>query len=423
MSTRTTLTSGWEPTAATPRLLPVAPGLAKTYMKLFVNRLSYCEQSPYGDHRYHRPKHPELKTLAGRRAAMEMPGQKWGSLPHTDRTNEIYLELVRERRLPSPYRSLTEKTIEQHLAGQVTVNLYAINPETQCCKWVAIDADYETEQAKRDLAKLRKELLLENVYAVQEYSRRGGHLWIFCEDPLPARQCRLFVYNLALRLGVPIKGSGFSDEGIEIFPKQDSLAPGALGNGIRAPLGIHRKNDNRYWFVDIGQLTLQAQIEALCQLPKLTAEQLNDLTHKMPPPPQWETADDPPPASTRAIFQRKRQWSEEAFRHLRTRILGDTSVQLAARTILCSARPVALLVTTQAKITLASANPTVPDTATTTVMRAAQRMTFEMPSGTRVLRTSRNIRRCPNGGWFLSFRFTTGKAHDCSRLCLASQPF
>jgi hypothetical protein len=229
---------------------------------------------------------------------MEMPGQKWGSLPHTDRTNEIYLELVKERRLPSPYRSLTEKTIEQHLAGQVTVNLYAINPETQCCKWVAIDADYETEQAKRDLAKLRKELLLENVFAVQEYSRRGGHLWIFCEDPLPAKQCRLFIYNLALRLGVPIKASGFADEGIEIFPKQDSLAPGALGNGIRAPLGIHRKNDNRYWFVDIGQLTLQAQIDALCALPKLTAEQLNDLTHKMPSPSQWDTVDDPPPTSS-----------------------------------------------------------------------------------------------------------------------------
>ena len=291
-------------------------------MKLFVNRLSYCEQSPYGDHRYHRPKHPELKTLAGRRAAMEMPSQKWGSLPHTERTNEIYLELVKERRLPSPYRSLTEKTIEQHLAGQVTVNLYAINPETQCCKWVAIDADYDTEQAKRDLAKLRKELLLENVFAVQEYSRRGGHLWIFCKEPLPARQCRLFVYNLALRLGVPIKGSGFSEEGIEIFPKQDSLAPGALGNGIRAPLGIHRKDDNRYWFVDIGQLTLQAQIDALCALPKLTAEQLNDLTHKLAPPPQWETADDPPPASTHAVLWRKRQRSEEAFRYLRARIVG-----------------------------------------------------------------------------------------------------
>jgi hypothetical protein len=244
---------------------------------------------------------------------MEMPGQKWGSLAHTDRTNEIYLELVRERRLPSPYRSLTEKTIEQHLAGQVTINLYAINPETQCCKWVAIDADYETEQAKRDLAKLRKELLMENVFAVQEYSRRGGHLWIFCKDPLPARQCRLFVYNLALRLGVPIKGSGFSEEGIEIFPKQDSLAPGALGNGIRAPLGIHRKNDNRYWFVDIGQLTLQAQIDALCALPKLTAEQLNDLTHKMAPPPQWEIADDLPPASSARFFSGNGSGAKKPF--------------------------------------------------------------------------------------------------------------
>ena len=302
MFTRTTPTSGWEPTASKPRLLPVAPGLAKTYLKLFVNRLSYCEQSPYGDHRYHRPKHPELKLLAGRRAAIEMAGQKWGSLPHVERANEIYLELVKEHRLPSPYRSLTEKIVEQHLSGEITINLYAINPETQCCKWVAIDADYDTEQAKRDLARLRKELLLENVHAVQEYSRRGGHLWIFCKEPLPARQCRLFVYNLALRLGVPIKGSGFSEEGIEIFPKQDSLAPGALGNGIRAPLGIHRKDDNRYWFVDIGQLTLQSQIDALCALPKLTAAQLNDLTHHLAPPPQWDAADDPQPAAAVRSF-------------------------------------------------------------------------------------------------------------------------
>jgi hypothetical protein len=59
---------------------------------------------------------------------MEMPSQKWGSLSHTERTNEIYFDLVKDRRLASAYRSLTEKIIEQHLAGQVTINLYAINP-------------------------------------------------------------------------------------------------------------------------------------------------------------------------------------------------------------------------------------------------------------------------------------------------------
>ncbi len=33
---------------------------------------------------------------------------------------------------------LTESTIRRHLAGRWTIGLYAINPETQCSKWVAI---------------------------------------------------------------------------------------------------------------------------------------------------------------------------------------------------------------------------------------------------------------------------------------------
>jgi len=36
-----------------------------------------------------------------------------------------------------------------------------------------------------------------------EMSRRGWHLWIFCEQPLLAEQFRVYMYNVALRLGVP----------------------------------------------------------------------------------------------------------------------------------------------------------------------------------------------------------------------------
>ena len=289
MSTGTALTTGWAPTEVTP-ILPVAPGLAKKYMQLFVNRLAYCEQSQYGDHSYFRPKHPELRALSGRKAASEMPGVKWGSEAHRDRADEIYFDLVKERNLESPYMWLSEQVIEQHLAGQVTVNLFAINPKNQCCKWIAIDADYETKKAEEDLSKLRGELLNLGVHAVQEHSRRGGHLWIFCAEPLLARKCRIFIYNHALSLGVPIKASGFDHEGIEIFPKQDAIESDGLGNALRAPLCIHRKDNKRYWFQgDFAECTLEAQIEALCTVPKLTAEQLNDLTFNMPPPPQWET--------------------------------------------------------------------------------------------------------------------------------------
>lgn len=282
----------WSPKEIT-TLLPVAPGLVEKYMHLFVNRLSFCEQAQWGDHRYFRPRHRELQSIAKRLA--EKAGCRRDSQEFQDRVSEIYFSLVKERNLASDYEWITPQVIEKHLAGQITINLYAINPANQCCKWVAIDADYEQKRAEEDLSALRQELLKENIHAVQEYSRRGGHLWIFCEEPLLARKCRIFIYNLALQLGVPIKASGFDAEGIEIFPKQDLLEPGALGNAIRAPLGIHRKNNTRYWFRGIGNLTLKDQIEAIWALPKMTAEQLDMLTLNMPVPPQWVEPPEEPP--------------------------------------------------------------------------------------------------------------------------------
>ena len=100
-------------------------------MKLFVNRLSYCEQSPYGDHRYHRLKHLS-QTLAGRRAAMELAGQKWGLFSTFSGQARFTSNSCSSARSPSPDRGLMEKIVEQHLAGEITINMYAINPETQC---------------------------------------------------------------------------------------------------------------------------------------------------------------------------------------------------------------------------------------------------------------------------------------------------
>jgi len=62
-------------------------------------------------------------------------------------------------------------------------------------------------------------------------SRRGGHLWIFLATPLLARECRVYIHDLALRLGVPVKGAGLAD-GIEVFPKHDAIGPGDFGNAI-----------------------------------------------------------------------------------------------------------------------------------------------------------------------------------------------
>ena len=173
--------------------------LVKEYIALFVNRRAYTVQSSRpnpenGRHYYYRPK------------------EKGSGEP-------VWL---------------TDRTVSAHLEGRITIGLYAINPSDQRCKWVAIDADYKN--AMDDLIKLQYQLTTDHVDSALEMSRRGGHLWIFLAAPLLARQCRIYIYDLAGRLGVPVKGTGLAD-GIEVFPKHDSIATGAFGNAIRGPLG------------------------------------------------------------------------------------------------------------------------------------------------------------------------------------------
>ena len=173
-----------------------------------------------------------------------------------------------------------------HLNGDITISLYAINPETQRSKWVAIDADFD--DALEALFRLQWELKQDGVDAALEQSRRGGHLWIFGAEPLLASECRIYVYNLALRLGVPVKGGGLK-EGIEVFPRQDQLEDGELGNAIRAPLGVHRKTNRRYWFYE-AELTPEAQLAYLDGLTKLTETQLRMFIEGMSLPQAYKPA-------------------------------------------------------------------------------------------------------------------------------------
>jgi hypothetical protein len=213
--------------------------LVKEYITLFVNRRAYTVQSTRpnpesGRHYYYRPREKGSGASMG----------------------------------------LTDETISAHLEGRITLGLYAINPSNQRCKWVAIDADYRN--AMDDLIKLQYQLTTDRVDSALEMSKRGGHLWIFLAAPLLARQCRIYIYDLAGRLGVPVKGTGLA-EGIEVFPKHDAIATGAFGNAIRGPLGIHRGAGRRFWFYG-ADYTLGSQVEYLKRLKKLSEDELARFT-------------------------------------------------------------------------------------------------------------------------------------------------
>jgi hypothetical protein len=213
----------------------IHPRVIEDYWRLFVNRRAYTLQST-------RP-HPE--------------------------TGRHHYFLPSDKRTKAPLE-LNANTIRRHLAGELTIGLYAINPENQCCKWVAIDADYK--DALEDLLKLQFRLNQDGVQPALEMSKRGGHLWIFLAKPLLAKQCRIYIHDVALRLGVPIKRADLR-EGIEVFPKQDTIAPAEFGNALRGPLGVHRGAARRFWFYG-ADYTVQAQLEYLDRLRKLTDNEL-----------------------------------------------------------------------------------------------------------------------------------------------------
>jgi len=214
-----------------------SPQIVGDYLRLFVNRRAYTMQSM--------GPHPE----SGRYYYFR-PGIKQNGTPP----------------------ALTKETIRRHLEGEITIGLYAINPYTQRCKWVAIDADYKN--ALEDLLKLQYHLSLDKVEPALEMSRRGGHLWIFLATPLLAKECRIYIHDLAARLGLPVKGWGLAD-GIEVFPRHNAIGDGRFGNAIRGPLGIHRVADRRFWFSGADH-TLQAQLAYLNGLRKVTEDELRE---------------------------------------------------------------------------------------------------------------------------------------------------
>jgi len=243
-------------TTKKPEILPVSEAQASLYWNIFVNRLAYVQQSNLpnresGKHYYFRPK---VKNTDG----------------------------------PIP---LKLSTVRAHLTGALTVGVYAIQPETQSCKWIAIDADYT--DALADLTKLREAFAADGIEALPESSRRGLHLWIFLEEPIPAAMCRLYVLNIAKELGVPIKKNG-NDDGIEVFPRQDTIGEGEFGNAIRGPLGIHRTSGERYWF-EGAEKTIDAQLQLLSKVKRVSKDQLEQLTAGLQPvdPPQPKFAPKP----------------------------------------------------------------------------------------------------------------------------------
>lgn len=132
------------------------------------------------------------------------------------------------------YLIFTDDQIEKHLKGDQLAGIYPLL--TDNTSWF-IAADFDGEKWDEECRTFINACQEKGITAYLERSRsgKGGHVWIFFEQPYPAiRSRKIFISILEeIRILSPFdKGSSFD----RLFPNQDFHSGKGLGNLIALPL-------------------------------------------------------------------------------------------------------------------------------------------------------------------------------------------
>ena len=183
-----------------------------------------------------------------------------------------------------------------HLDGAITAGVYLVRSDDTCSLLVldldarkpALDAARGHADRTRDLyaaiaaagvdmLRRARELGLDPV--LEDSGYKGRHLWFFLEGAQPAALVRAAGGKLAALLQP--KDHRLT---IEVFPKQDHVPAGGLGNLVKLPLGIHLRTNRRCAVLDAEGRPVSEPFGAIRRARRLTASDLHQLAGRHAPP-------------------------------------------------------------------------------------------------------------------------------------------
>jgi len=123
--------------------------------------------------------------------------------------------------------------VKQHLNGVQVMGIYPMLKNESCC---FLAMDFDKEHWLDDVRAIMETCREENIPAVIERSRsgKGGHIWIFFDEEVPAVLARqlgsyLITKTMSKRYQIDMKSYD------RLFPSQDTLPKGGFGNLIALP--------------------------------------------------------------------------------------------------------------------------------------------------------------------------------------------
>ncbi len=147
---------------------------------------------------------------------------------------------------------LTREVLRAHPSGETHIGLYPLL-DGDLCGWLA--ADFNGPAAMLDALAYLKAARTWSVPAALEVSRSGvgARAWVFFAAPVPAAAARLLGTAL-LREAMAVRGhmdlAGYD----RLFPSQDVLPSGGVGNLIAAPLYGKGRQDGVTVFLDLATM-------------------------------------------------------------------------------------------------------------------------------------------------------------------------
>jgi superfamily II DNA or RNA helicase len=177
------------------------------------------------------------------------------------------------------YSQLNEAVIEAHLLGKSVVGIYPMNPD-ETCFFLAMD--FDKEGWHKDVSAVRDICNTYQIPVAVERSRsgNGGHVWFFFEDRFSASAARKFGMSLLTKAMEKRHELPFSSYD-RLFPNQDTMPEGGLGNLIALPLQKSARNIGNAVFIDDRFEPHEDQWAFLSGVQKLSEQQLQSLTEKL----------------------------------------------------------------------------------------------------------------------------------------------
>jgi len=172
------------------------------------------------------------------------------------------------------YAGLDEKVIDDHLRGNknFVAGIYPLCLD-ETCNFLAID--FDGEEWSKDIAVLREVCSQFHVPLAVERSRsgQGAHAWFFFQVPLSAALARKFgsaLLTCAMNRRHEVKFQSYD----RLFPNQDTLPKGGLGDLIALPLQKAARKRNNSEFIDENGKTFDDQWTFLSAIKKLSEDEI-----------------------------------------------------------------------------------------------------------------------------------------------------